>query len=227
MLSDVLLIADYKIMRDGLRAILDTDGVFHVVGEAESENAVVEAYQADGGRIVILDLDQSQPALVAGLGEMIRQRPDMRLVVLSTPDDEYSVIAAIRAGVHAFLPKRNSSQKDLLHALRTVSTGGSYLSPHLTGRLLERIRRGDLDDSSRTHNFGNLSRRELQVLCLIATGNTNKEVALQLDLALETVRSYRKVLMKKLGVNNAASVTRLALMGGLVPFAMQSPANAA
>lgn len=206
-------------MRDGIRALLENDPSFQITGEIRTESAIVELCQAvRTPRVIILDIDQSQPALVAGLGEAIRQRYGARLVVLSAAEDEGTVISAIRAGVHAFVPKRSSSQKDLLAAVRTVAAGSSYLSPHLTGRLLDRIRRGDLSESSLSQPINQLSRRELQVLSLVASGNTNKEVAMQLQLSLETVRSYRKALMKKLGVSNAASVTRMALAGGLVPM---------
>jgi DNA-binding NarL/FixJ family response regulator len=95
-----------------------------------------------------------------------------------------------------------------------VAKGGSYLSSQVSDRLLQRIQRGDLD----THDHSpleSLSPRELQVLRLVAEGKTSKDIAVLLDLGLQTVRSYRKTMMKKLGVNNVAGLTQLALAAGI------------
>ena len=100
------------------------------------------------------------------------------------------------------------------HALRTVARGGSYLSSQVSDRLLQRIQRGDLDTHDRSP-LESLSPRELQVLRLVAEGKTSKDIAVMLDLGLQTIRSYRKTMMKKLGVNNVAGLTQLALAAGI------------
>jgi DNA-binding NarL/FixJ family response regulator len=128
-------------------------------------------------------------------------------------DDENSVVSAIRSGARAFVLKKASST-ELLDALRTVARGGSYLSSQVSDRLLARIQRGDLDTHDRSP-LESLSPRELQVLRLVAEGKTSKDIAVLLDLGLQTVRSYRKTMMKKLGVNNVAGLTQLALAAGL------------
>ncbi len=112
-----------------------------------------------------------------------------------------------------------------LPLLRTVAKGGSYLSPQVSDRLLHRIQRGDLESKQVPTAVEGLSPRELQVLRLVAEGKTSKEIAEMLDLGLQTVRSYRKTMMKKLNVNNVASLTQLALSAGLTRFT--SPANPA
>jgi DNA-binding NarL/FixJ family response regulator len=105
-------------------------------------------------------------------------------------------------------------------ALRTVAKGGSYLSPQVSD-LLHRIQRGDLDSAKAPPStLDVLSPRELQVLRLVAEGKTSKEIAVLLDLGLQTVRSYRKTMMKKLGVNNVAGLTQLALASGITHFPM-------
>jgi len=109
---------------------------------------------------------------------------------------------------------KKASSSDLLDALRTVARGGSYLSSQVSDRLLTRIQRGDLETRDRTP-LELLSPRELQVLRLVAEGKTSKDIAQLLDLGLQTVRSYRKTMMKKLGVNNVAGLTQLALAAGI------------
>ncbi len=113
-----------------------------------------------------------------------------------------------------------AAMSDLLEALRTIARGGSYLSPQVSDKLLTRIQRGDVGQESAPSGLDVLSPRELQVLRLIADGKTSKEIAVMLDLSLETVRSYRKTMMKKLNLNNVASLTQLALSAGIT----QTPA---
>src|SRR5207302_804962 len=103
---------------------------------------------------------------------------------------------------------------DLLDALRTVSKGGCYLSSDVSNHLLTRIQRGDLDVKQDTDQMGHLSPREQQILRLIADGKTTKDVADLLDLAPETIRTYRKTLMNKIGVTNVAGLTQVAFLAG-------------
>ena len=110
---------------------------------------------------------------------------------------------------------KKASSTELLDALRTVARGGSYLSSQVSDRLLHAHparRPGDARPQLRSKS---LSPRELQVLRLVAEGKTSKDIAVLLDLGLQTVRSYRKTMMKKLGVNNVAGLTQLALAAGL------------
>jgi DNA-binding NarL/FixJ family response regulator len=100
-----------------------------------------------------------------------------------------------------------------------VAAGGMYLSPQVSDRLLTRIQKGDLESRQTPTLLESLSPREVQVLRLVADGKTSKEIAVMLDLREQTVRSYRKTMMKKLGVNNVAGLTQLALSTGLTQAA--------
>jgi DNA-binding NarL/FixJ family response regulator len=128
----------------------------------------------------------------------------------------------VRSGARAFVLKK-ASDSDLLDALRTVAKGGSYLSPQVSDKLLHCIQRGDLDTKGTSSVLDSLSPRELQVMRLVAEGKTSKEIATLLDLGLQTVRSYRKTMMKKLGVTNVAELTQIALASGLTRFAALQP----
>lgn len=210
---DVLLVDDHKIMRDGLKAILRAGGDFRVVAEASNGADGVQLARRLKPHIVVMDL--SLPGLngIEATVEILRYAPETRILVLSMYDDENSVIQAIRSGARAFVLK-TASDSDLLDALRTVARGGSYLSGQVSDKLLSRIQRGDLE-TLRPSPVEVLTPRELQVTRLIAEGKTSKEVAVLLGLGLQTVRSYRKALMKKLGVTNVAELTQLAMAAGL------------
>jgi len=99
-----------------------------------------------------------------------------------------------------------------------VAKGGFYLCAEVADRVQTRIQRGDLESKALPPVLDTLSPRELQVLRLVAEGKTSKEIAVMLDLGLQTVRSYRKTMMKKIGVNNIAGLTQLALSAGLTRF---------
>jgi DNA-binding NarL/FixJ family response regulator len=211
---EVLLVDDHKIMRDGIKAILSRASDFRVVGEAETGTDAVAFVKSRKPDMVLMDIGLPGLNGVETTAEILRHNPDCRVVILSMYDDEHSVVSAIRSGARAFILKR-ASDTDLLDALRIVSRGGSYLSPQVSDRLLSRIQKGDLESKPATAVLDILSPRELQVLRMVAEGKTSKEIAVMLDLREQTVRSYRKTMMKKLGVNNVAGLTQLALSTGL------------
>jgi NarL family two-component system response regulator LiaR len=215
---DVLLVDDHKIMRDGIKAILNRSTEFRVVGEAENGTDAVQFVKKFRPQLVLMDIGLPGLDGVETTAEILRYQPDCKIVVLSMYDDEHSVVSAVRSGARAFILKR-ASDNDLLEALRMVAAGGMYLSPQVSDRLLTRIQKGDLEARQIPQVLESLSPREVQVLRLVADGKTSKEIAVLLDLREQTVRSYRKTMMKKLGVNNVAGLTQLALSSGLTQAA--------
>jgi DNA-binding NarL/FixJ family response regulator len=210
---DVVLVDDHKLVRDGIKGILERGSEFRVVGEAESGADAVNLCKKTQPQIALMDIGLPGMNGIEATTELLRHCPAVKVIILSMYDDENSVVSAIRSGARAFVLKKASST-ELLDALRTVARGGSYLSSQVSDRLLARIQRGDLDAHDRSP-LETLSPRELQVLRLVAEGKTSKDIAVLLDLGLQTVRSYRKTMMKKLGVNNVAGLTQLALAAGL------------
>jgi DNA-binding NarL/FixJ family response regulator len=211
---DVLLVEDHRVVRESIRAVIERSEDFRVVGEvADGADAIVFCKRT-APQMVLMDL--SLPGLngIEATAEIMRHCPNTKVVVLSMFDDDSHVVGSIRAGARGFVLKA-ASLTELIEALRTIAKGGSYLSPQVSDRLLARIQKGNLDPSPLPSVLVGLSPRELQVLRMVAEGKTSKEVAVALDLGLQTVRSYRKTMMKKLGVNNVASLTHLALAAGL------------
>jgi DNA-binding NarL/FixJ family response regulator len=210
----VLLVDDHKIMRDGIKTILERTLDFHVVGEAENGSDSVIQSRKHHPDLVLMDIGLPGMNGIEATIEVLRHCPSTKVMILSMYDDENSVVAAFRSGARAFLLKKASSA-DLLDALRTVARGGSYLSSQVSDHLLTRIQRGDLESKGLPGPLDGLSPREQQVLRLVAEGKTSKDIAVMLDLGLQTVRTYRKTLMKKIGVTNIASLTQVALAAGL------------
>ena len=224
MAFDVLLVDDHKIMRDGIKAILSRGDEFRVVGEAETGTDAVQFVKKLRPDMVLLDIGLPGLNGVETTAEILRYHPECKIVILSMYDDENSVVSAIRSGARAFILKK-ASDTDLLEALRMVARGGAYLSPQVSDRLLTRIQKGDLESKAPPSALEALSPRELQVLRMVAEGKTSKEIAVMLDLREQTVRSYRKSMMKKLGVNNVAGLTQLALSTGLTQLPRGAAAN--
>jgi DNA-binding NarL/FixJ family response regulator len=218
----VLLVDDHKIMRDGIKAILRHSDDFEVVGEAENGTDAVAFCKKKRPDIILMDIGLPGLNGIETTTEILRHCAEVKIIVLSMYDDEHSVVSAIRSGARAFVLKK-ASDNDLLDALRTVAKGGSYLSPQVSDRLLQRIQRGDLESTPTASALSSLSPRELQVLRLVAEGKTSKEIAVMLDLGLQTVRSYRKTMMKKLSVNNVAGLTQVALAAGITRFPITVP----
>ena len=211
---DIVLVDDHKLMRDGVKTILERGAEFRVVAEADDGAEAVQICKRLNPPLVLMDIGLPGMNGIDATTEILRHCPDVKVVILSMYDDENSVVSAIRSGARGFVLKKASSS-DLLDALRTVAKGGSYLSSQVSDRLLNRIQRGDLELKGHSSLLEGLSPRELQVLRLVAEGKTSKDIAVLLDLGLQTVRSYRKTMMKKLGVNNVAGLTQVALAAGL------------
>ena len=215
----VLLVDDHRIMRDGIRNIIERSDDFQVAWESDNGADAVQLAKKVQPDLVLMDIGLPGMNGIDATTELLRYCPNTRVAILSMYDDENSVMAAIRSGARAFILKKASSS-DLIDALRTVAKGGSYLSSQVSDHLLARIQRGDLEKKE-TSPLQGLTQRELQVLRLVAEGKTSKEIAQLLDLGLQTIRSYRKTMMKKIGVTNVAGLTQVALAAGITGWTRQ------
>lgn len=209
----ILLVDDHRIIRDGLRAMLEASGEFHVVGEAETGGQAVALAARMRPHLVVMDLSLPGINGIEATVELLRESPASKVVILSMYDDEASVVQAMRSGARGFVLKK-ASQADLIAALHAVARGGTYLSPEVSDKFLECVRKGDFTRRN-SSVLSVLTPRELQVMRLIAEGRSSKEIAGILDLSLETVRGYRKSLMRKLNVSNVATLTQIAVAEGL------------
>src|SRR4030088_1937408 len=193
---DIVLVDDHKLVRDGVRTILERGAEFRVVGEAESGSDAVQLCKKTLPDLVLMDIGLPGMNGIEATTELLRHCPTVKVVILSMYDDENSVVSAIRSGARAFVLKKASST-ELVDALKIVAKGGSYLSSQVSDRLLQRIQRGDLETHDQSP-LESLSPRELQVLRLVAEGKTSKDIALRLGLGGQACRGYRKELIRKL-----------------------------
>jgi DNA-binding NarL/FixJ family response regulator len=215
--SSVLLVASFRLFREGLRALIERHEDFQVIGETDDRSQTLRLLLTLRPDVILFDLDPDYAASIETIRETARSHPGIQIVALSRLGDDAIVESAVRAGVRGFICKAEPSD-NLADILRTVVQGGAYLSPRLVGRVMDRLKHGELRRPP-TAALEGLTEREVQVLRFLAEGLTTKEVASALDLAVETIRTYRKTLMKKLKVHNVAGLVQFAASAGVIEVA--------
>jgi len=204
-----MLIADnLAIVRHGLRALLENEGI-KVLGEAIDGQQAVRLAKKLRPDIVMLDL--AMPVLngIDAGREIHRTCPRTKLLFLTEYAEDRYVLEALRAGARGYVMK-SCSHEDLLHAIAQVERGDIYLSPGISQVVVQAyLNKTDCDVDP-------LSMRERQVLQLVAEGNTNREVAVQLGVSARTAESHRHRLMGKLQIHDTAGLVRYAIRRGLI-----------
>lgn len=211
----VVVADDHAVVREGIRRVLDEDPDFTVVGEASTGVEALEVVGASRPDVVVLDLGMPD---VSGLEVARRLRdegPLPRILVLSMHDDSEYVLRAVRAGADGYLLKDEAEPAMLRTAVRAVHGGDSYFSPTAATVLASALRPPSGAEAD-ADPLGSLTERELEVLRLIATGRSNKEMASELGISRRTVETHRENLMRKLDIRSIAGLTRLALERGLL-----------
>jgi DNA-binding NarL/FixJ family response regulator len=216
----VLLVDDHLLFRNGLAALLAQSSEFVVKGELENGKDVLACTNAAVPDIVLMDIRLSGIAGLDVVGQIKRRLPQSKVALLTAQRAEDYVRAALKAGIDGYILK-DASLDELQMALRSVARGKKYLSPDVSGSLVETFLHPEL--VSKTGQGDVLSNRERGVLQLIAEGRTNKTAAEILCVSAKTVEKYRANLMQKLGLRNATELTLAAMALGLV----QRPASIA
>lgn len=206
----VLLADDEKLIRTGLRTILESDEDITVVAEAADGREAVTLAGAHGPDVVLLDVRMPGPAPggdgLDAIGELRRHQPSIAVTVITTFDEDDYVARAVRAGADGFLLKA-ADPRELLAAVRAAANGEGYLSPRITARVLRRLRSqaGDDGDGERARAqelVAALTDRERDVLALLAQGLSNHEIGRELFVSEGTVKTHLSALLARLGVDN-------------------------
>lgn len=207
----VVLADDHRMMRDGLRAVLEKAGV-EVVGEAANgREAIAEATRLHPD-VVIIDIAMPELNGVDATRQLRAQMPGIRVIALSMNADRRYVMAMLEAGASGYLLK-NAASEELLAALEAVARGDTYLSPAIAGNVVDHAIRGT--PGSRLPPSRPLSVREREVLQLLAEGKSSKEIATALNVAVPTVETHRRQIMDKLGLRSVAELTKYAIREGI------------
>jgi DNA-binding NarL/FixJ family response regulator len=210
----VLLADDHKLMRAGLRMIVDQHAEFTVVGEADDGRQAVALAESLKPDVVVMDIAMPRLNGIEAAAQIAEAHPEIGIVMLSMHSDEGYVLRALKAGARAYLLK-DSAELDLVRAITAVIDGKSFFSPAVSKVLLADYMR-KLSRSGAEDSFDLLSPREREILQLVAEGNSSKEVATLLNLSVHTVETHRANIMQKLGLRGIPELILYAVRKGLI-----------
>ena len=210
----VLLVSSSRLVREVVRALIEGGKDFQVVAEAGDRKGTLRISNDVRPDLILFDLDPDYAAGIETIREIVKDRPGVGVIVFSMHIEDLIIESVLRAGVRGFLSKTGPSF-ELTEVLKAVAEGEAYLSPRIASRVMGWVKNRRLTNTPLPALAG-LKEREIEVLSLLAEGRTTKEVAGFLNLAVETVRTYRKSLMKKLQVHNVAGLIQFASAAGLM-----------
>jgi two-component system response regulator DevR len=197
----LLVVDDHEVVRQGLVALLDRREAFQVVAEAGTVAEAVEQARRHEPDIVVMDVRLPDGTGIEACREIRADRPQTRVVMLTSYPDEEAVLSAIVAGASGYLLKQIRG-RDLIAALEAVGRGESLLDPAVTEKVLERIRR--LATGGIADELAQLTAQEQKILLLVAEGKTNKEIATDVFLSDKTVKNYVSSILSKLNLERRA-----------------------
>jgi DNA-binding NarL/FixJ family response regulator len=206
----ILIADDHAVVRRGLKQILGEEPDMAVFGEARNAEEVLKNVREQNWDIVILDITMAGRSGLDVLKELKHTRPKLPVLFLSIhPEDQYAV-RVLKAGAAGYMTKE-SAPEELVKAIRKVLRGGKYISPSLAEKLAF-----DLETDSEKPLHESLSDREYQVMCMIASGKTVKDIAEALYLSVKTISTYRERILGKMKMKTNAELTHYAIKNRLV-----------
>ena len=207
-MTKIVIADDHRVVRSGLRMLLDREEDFEVVAEAgdvADAHRYVRAHRPD---VLILDLNMPGDPSLPAIPGFLEESPGTRVVVLTMQEDPAFAREALQAGASGYVLKE-AADEELVHAVQAAASGGTYLNPALGARIAATpaVPAGPPDD---------LTEREVEILRLIALGHTNSEIGAQLFLSVRTVESHRAHIQQKISLTSRAELVRYALEHRLV-----------
>ena len=210
----VLLTDDHTLFRQGIRTLLSAEADLEVVGEAGNASDAVALAQQVRPDVVLMDIGMTGMSSFEATRLIRKERPETRVNFLSMYDDEDYLSECVEMGASGYILKESPAEQ-LLTAIREVHHGGSYLSPRLLTRLVDDFRtqgRGPV----RQPRFGTLTKREREILKMLAEGKSVKEIAAGFDLSVKTIEAHKFNLMRKLDIHNKAQLVQYAIQKKII-----------
>jgi DNA-binding NarL/FixJ family response regulator len=212
----VLLVDDQRLIREGIRTLLELEDGLDVCGEAENGEDALPAYEQLLPDVVLMDIRMPKLDGVEATRRICTRWPAARVIILTTFDDDEYIFEGLRAGAQGYLLK-DVSGEELTQAIRTVSAGGALIQPSIARKVLAEFSRlAPPTQERRLELMESLSEREQQILQLVAHGLTNRQIAERLFLAEGTVKNYVTTILQKLNVEDRTQAALLAQNMGLL-----------
>jgi len=208
----VLIADDHKIVREGLRAMIESQPKMQIVGSAENGKQALLLAKKHQPRIVVMDINMPVLNGIDATSQIIEAIPDIKIIALSMYSNTRFIQNMFRAGAAGYLLK-DCAFDELVSAILAVNSHKKYVSPSLAGQLLMDYM-GQTPDTPESESY-TLTGREREVLQLIAEGVSTRNISHQLFLSIKTVETHRRRIMQKLGINTVAGLTKYAVREGL------------
>jgi len=205
----VIIVDDHPVVRRGLKQIIAAEREMQVVGEAENAGEAIRVIRQTACDAVVLDITLPDASGLYVLSQLKSEHPNLPILIMSIHEEEQYAVRVLKAGASGYLMK-NSIPEELIKAIRKITSGGKYISPSLAERLASEFA------SPETSLHEKLSDREFQILCLIASGKSLKEIGETLCISDKTVSTYRSRVLEKMKMSTNADLTRYALEHHLV-----------
>ncbi len=208
----ILLADDHRIMREGLKALLEKHSSMEVIAEAENGIQTLEIARREKPDVIIMDIAMPDINGIEATRQLKSEMKDIKIVALSMHSDRRFVTEILKAGASAYVLKQ-SAFEDLEKAIKTVMVNRTFLSADIletvVGDYVSQLTKSEYEA------YRQLSNRERQVLQLLAEGNSTKEIAYKLHVSVKTIESHRQNIMTKLSIHNLAGLTKFAVREGL------------
>jgi NarL family two-component system response regulator LiaR len=209
----VLIVDDHKVVRQGLRFLLEQEDGIEVVGECADGEGAIQAVRTLEPTVVLLDLFLPGQDGISVLAQIKQDRPATEVLMLTSSSDDEHLLAAVRAGALAYLPK-TAGVDQVVTSVRAAARGESVLEPRIAARLVREVRQA----SARRRPLDQLSSRELEVLAALARGRSNRQIARGLAISEETVKAHVSSILAKLQLADRTQAAIFGLQQRLVPL---------
>jgi two-component system, NarL family, response regulator NreC len=208
----VLIADDHRIVRDGIRALLEKHPDLQLVAEAENGREAVALAKKLHPQVIVMDLSMPDLNGMEATRQVVNEAPNVRVLALSMHADKRFIMSMLDAGASGYLLK-DCAFEEFATAVRAVAAGGTYLSPRIAGLVVkDRLQPRPTDATSAS---ADLTPKEREVLQLITEGKNTKEIASLLEISIKTVETHRQHMMGKLDVRSVAELTKFAIREGL------------
>jgi DNA-binding NarL/FixJ family response regulator len=207
---NIIITDDHKIVRDGIKSLLQDDSQLNIVGEASNGQELIQLLSDQEAQVVLMDLKMPTMDGFSTTQYLKEHFPQVRVLALSMLDDENYVRQMLEAGALGYIPK-TSNKEELIFAIKTVAAGQKFICSEMACRFLENIPK-EQPKKTPLNSLESLSKCEMSVLKLIAEGYTNNEIAEKLFNSKRTIESHRQSLLLKTQCKNTASLVKYALI---------------
>lgn len=205
---------DHEVVRKGMKALLEDEESIQIIGEAVNGKDAIVKVQDLNPDIVLLDINMPEMNGIEAAKVISQKHSKSKVLVFSMHNNEDYILKSIENGVMGYLLK-DSDKDEILKAIETIHNGGKYFPTNISSILINAIQTKKSEKTKKTIVVGNLSKKEIQILKLIASGMRSKEIAEKLDLSIRTVSNHRANMLRKTSLTNTAELIRIASEEGL------------